>query len=110
PSQAGGGAGGRNRSGPVGLAAYGMPRNLATPSRQRPRTRPYLVVTVASMGRTLPHQVISVTCDGNGHPDNRTARASTENVAHTTFPARPGAVQPHPLLSEATTCRPRPLS
>src|SRR6185312_2193872 len=46
PSQAGGGAGGRNRSGPVGLAAYGMPRKLATPSRQRPRTRPYLVVTV----------------------------------------------------------------
>src|SRR5271165_2531243 len=35
-----------NRSGPVGLAAYGMPRNLVTPSVDSPLTMPYLVVTV----------------------------------------------------------------
>jgi hypothetical protein len=47
PVQAPGGWGAANRSGPVGLAAYGMPRNLVTPSLvSAPLTVPYWVVTV----------------------------------------------------------------
>jgi hypothetical protein len=40
----------------------------------------------------------------------RQRQAGRGNVAQTTFPQLPGAVQPHCWLNEATTCRPRPLS
>ncbi len=38
PSHGTGEAGGRNRFGPNGAAAYGMPRNVATPDSARPRS------------------------------------------------------------------------
>src|SRR5580692_6228508 len=53
PSDGVGGSGARNRSGPVGLAAYGMPRNLVTLPADSPLTLPYLVVTVVM--RALCH-------------------------------------------------------
>ena len=33
-------------AGPVGLAAYGMPRNTCTPSRSKPSTFPLRVATI----------------------------------------------------------------
>src|SRR6266702_4175190 len=57
------------------------------------------------------HGAHSATSGGLGHQlPERASGVSAENLAHTTFPAGPGSVQPHPLLSEATTCSPRPLS
>ena len=42
------GSGGRNRSGPVGGAAYGMPANSTMPSFSRPRTAPVVVMATVS--------------------------------------------------------------
>ena len=77
PGQAAGGCGAANRSGPVGLAAYGMPRNLCTPSpASAPLTLPYWVLTVVM--RALCHT--GTERDNSGGGPSRLLGVADENA------------------------------
>src|SRR5690242_10072342 len=86
PSQGSGGSGGRNRRGPTGGAAYGMPRNTATPRSYRPRTAPYGVRTTGS-ARSVP----------------AVGSAWSAVITHHPFTARPCAPCAHEPVHCATT-------
>src|SRR5690606_28514861 len=93
PSHGSGGTGGRNRRGPNGGAAYGMPRYTATPRSHLPRTAPWgVAVTGCAWSAVICHQPF--TAPRSRAPLNPPVTQERSPRTRYSVPAgRPGAVR-----------------